>query len=133
MSDDPFDDIPVIYSFYSDEVALDEGVLINCTDWGVFLRNAPWPVARSVVTRATSHLMGKIDKCIDKTVGVDMPEQVRRALASLVLRVTADKAVMTEDKQDGYLLTSWLPDRSERVWFVQNEAGFYTAMLPADY
>lgn len=131
MSNNPFEGLPIIHA-YTSEMAINDGVLIDVSTFAILVCDLPGPTKFMVVNLATPAALEAAEAfLIDRGVDRDSPEFFAGRTA--LLRSCARKAVMTPDNKDGYMLTSVLAPDGEKVWFVMNDTGRYTVMLPSDY
>jgi len=101
-----------IISSYTDEQAVDDGVLVDIAGFKLFLGQGP-------VNRITRNLYDELKKYADHD---------RRKLRG-ILREKLSYAYMPQDNpQDGYLYL--LPPN---LWAIRNELDGYTLMFPEDY
>ena len=97
---------------YSDQDAIDDGVLVNIRSYRLNLNGAP-------VNRITRHLFDDLMKCA----------QHDDAILKEILREKLSHAAVPQDSPaDGYFYV--MPPT---IWAVRNEVKGYTLMFPEDY
>lgn len=105
-----------IISIYTDDDAVEDGVLIDISGFGIKFNNR----IINRITQGAETVLNLLEK--------------QRATAKNNLQFIADRAA-----QDGEGFDAWgifEPEArlgNEKLWLVCNELGGYTLMLPADY
>ena len=103
---------------YTDKQAVEDGVLVDLADWGMFLNE-------KVVSRISINLWEELKESIKDKSGDEKKQLI--ALRGIILEKIR-QAKITPDNPDGYMFI--LPNN---IWAVANEIGGYTLMLPQDY
>lgn len=114
-----------VISVYTDDMAVDDGVLIDLEALGVKAEHGGL-----LVNRMTSHLFHQL-----RNMAVGMHNTLEEPLLVAELEATLKtKMIFAHDSDgDGVIIT--LPSGSETdpIWLVRNEVGGYTAMFASDY
>lgn len=114
-----------VISMYTDDMAVEDGVLVDLAALGVKAE-----YGGLVVNRMTSHLFFAL-----RNMTASMHETVEDPVLAAELEATLrTKLIFAHDSEgDGVIVT--LPSGSETdpIWLVQNEVGGYTAMFSSDY
>jgi len=108
---DIFKDFQII-SVYTDEQAIEDGVLADITSFRLSLNEKP-------VNRITGHLYDELMKYATHN---------RKELRSILKTKLGLAAMPKDDPQDGYFYL--VPPN---LWVVLNEVEGYTMMFPEDY
>lgn len=117
------DDNNIIYE-YTDEQAIDDGVLVDVRDQRLYL---------SIPTASKTNQLRLIDRITSNLVAELAPMSVEDILA------TIDNELVKADYSDLGLIkmenTVFIPANQtiHEIWIMPNERGNYTIMLPSDY
>ena len=124
-SKDGFWDDAEIISVYTDDMAVEDGVLVDLEALGVKAE-----YGGLLINRMTSHLFFAL-----RNMTAGMHDTVEQPVLAAELEATLKtKLIFAHDSEgDGVIVT--LPSGSEAdpIWLVCNEVGGYTAMFASDY
>jgi hypothetical protein len=119
-----WDDAEII-SLYTDERAVEDGVLVDIVGLGVSAEYNGLPI-----NRMTSHLFLSL-----RNMTAGMHDTVEDPVLAAELEATLKTKMMFahDSEGDGVIVT--LPGGSgdDPLWLVRNEVGGYTAMFASDY
>lgn len=119
-----WDDAEII-SVYTDDMAVEDGVLVDLEAFGVKAE-----YNSLVINRMTSHLFFAL-----RNMYAGMHETVEDLVLAAEIEATLKtKLLFAHDSEgDGVIIT--LPGGSDEdpLWLVRNEVGGYTAMFASDY